>query len=116
MKRQNLEDATILQIIPAQPGWEGIVLSEATSEDVEQGATSYYTRPIACWALVEISDIRLSPRRIITPLVHSDTGREHTDLEFLLDDPDFLGYASPENPVTGAEWVERIRYERTRDE
>ena len=47
------KELTILQIMPALPGWGAVW---GTREEPEKGESGFFTEPVVCWALVEASD------------------------------------------------------------
>jgi hypothetical protein len=93
MKRKERENARILQIVPAQPGWE--VVWTYDPEEVED--ESFFTQPVACWALVELEN-----RRFVTALY---TGEDSSELLLAYDSiGNFLGYAHPGLPSSDPFW------------
>lgn len=79
------KDLTILQIMPALPGWGAVW---GTREEPEQGEPGYFTEPVVCWALVEASD----GRRFVTAMA---ADLETSELKLMLDMGNFLGYSTP---------------------
>ena len=79
------QELTILQIMPALPGWGAVW---GTREEPEKGETGFFTEPIVCWALVEASD----GRRFVTAMAPD---LETSELQLMLDRGNFLGYATP---------------------
>ena len=79
------KDLTILQIMPALPGWGAVW---GTRKEPEQGESGYFTEPVVCWALVEASD----GHRLVTAMAPD---LESSELKLMLDMGNFLGYATP---------------------
>ena len=76
---------TILQIMPALPGWAAVW---GTHEEPAQGEPGYFSEPVVCWALVESSD----GSRFVTAMAPD---LETSELKLMLDRGNFLGYATP---------------------
>ena len=85
MTQHEEKEPHILQIIPAQPGWEAVW---GSIEEPEKGEPGYFTEPVVCWALVEASD----GRRFVTAMAPD---LESSELKMMLETGDFLGYANP---------------------
>jgi len=79
------EEFTILQIMPALPGWAAVW---GTNEEPAQGDPGYFTEPVVCWALVESS----AGHRFVTAMAPD---LETSELKLMLDLGNFLGYATP---------------------
>ena len=84
MTQHEEKEPHILQIIPAQPGWEAVW---GSIEEPEKGEPGYFTEPVVCWALVEASD----GRRFVTAMAPD---LESSELKMMLETGDFLGYAN----------------------
>ena len=100
MTQQEEKDPQILQIMPAQPGWEAVWSSIA---EPEKGEPGYFTEPVVCWALVEASD----GRRFVTAMAPD---LESSELKMMLDTGNFLGYA---NPSSSSNWMKLASNRRT---
>ena len=94
------EELTILQIMPALPGWGAVW---GTREEPERGEPGYITEPVVCWALVEASD----GRRFVTAMAPD---LETSELKLMLDMGNFLGYATP---TSSSDWTQRASDKRT---
>lgn len=81
----HVEEPHILQIMPAQAGWEAVW---ATAEEPEKGDPGYYSEPVVCWALVEASN----GRRYVTAMAPD---LESSELKMMIETKNFLGYANP---------------------
>lgn len=79
------QELTILQIMPALPGWGAVW---GIREEPEKGEAGFFTEPIVCWALVEASD----GRRFVTAMAPD---LETSELRLMFDRGNFLGYATP---------------------
>lgn len=79
------KEARIIQIIPAQPGWEAVW---GDVEEPEKGEPGYYTEAVVCWALVEGSD----GHRFVTAMMPD---LESSELKMTPEKSDFLGYGNP---------------------
>ncbi len=92
IEESNEQELTILQIMPALPGWAAVWgNNEAPAKD-EPG---YFTEPVVCWALVETSN----GHRFVTAMAPDlDT----SELKLMLDMGNFLGYATPNYTL---DWV-----------
>lgn len=71
---------TIVQIIPAQPGWEAVFALDEEDGGIERV-------PLVCWALVESSS---TGRQVI-----GMTSKDGTHELMYVDWGDFLGYSYP---------------------
>ena len=91
---------TILQIMPALPGWGAVW---GTQEEPAQGEPGYITEPVVCWALVETSD----GHRFVTAMAPD---LETSELKLMLDMGNFLGYATP---ASNFDWIQRASDKRT---
>ena len=96
------EKLTILQIMPALPGWGAVW---GTREEPEQGESGYFTEPVVCWALVEASD----GHRFVTAMAPD---LETSELKLMLDMGNFLGYATP---TYSLDWMQRASDKRAED-
>ena len=85
MTPQEEKEPQILQIMPAQLGWEAVW---GNIEEPEKGEPGYFSEPIVCWALVEASD----GRRFVTAMAPD---LESSELKMMLETDNFLGYANP---------------------
>ena len=94
------KEPLILQLIPAQPGWEAVW---GDIEEPEKGEPGYYTEPIVCWALVEASD----GRRFVTAMMPD---LESSELKMTLERVNFLGYG---NPSYSPNWMKLASHQRT---
>ncbi|GAC1459467.1 MAG: hypothetical protein PVS3B3_00930 [Ktedonobacteraceae bacterium] len=94
------KEPLILQLIPAQPGWEAV---RGDIEEPEKGEPGYYTEPIVCWALVEASD----GRRFVTAMMPD---LESSELKMTLETGNFLGYG---NPSYSPNWMKLASHQRT---
>ena len=79
------KEPTILQIMPALPGWEAVW---GDVEEPEKGKPGYRTETVVCWALVEASDGRTYVTAMLPDL-------ESSELKLPLEMGNFLGYATP---------------------
>jgi len=93
------KDLTILQIMPALPGWGAVWGKKA---EPEQGEAGYFTEPVVCWALVEASD----GHRFVTAMAPD---LETSELKLMLDMGNFLGYATP---TYSLDWMQRASDKR----
>lgn len=91
---------TILQIMPALPGWGAVWGSK---EEPQQGEVGYITEPVVCWALVEASD----GRRFVTAMAPD---LETSELKLMLDMGNFLGYSTP---TYNLDWMQVAANKRT---
>ena len=96
-------ELTIVQVIPAQPGWGAVW---GRKEEPEQGEPGYFTEPIVCWALVEASD----GHRFVTAMAPD---LETSELKLMLDMGNFLGYATP---TYSLDWKQLASNRRTEDQ
>ncbi len=94
---------TILQIMPALPGWGAVW---GAKEEPAQGKPGYTTEPVVCWALVEASD----GRRFVTAMAPD---LETSELKLMLDMGNFLGYASP---TYSLDWMKAASNKRTENQ
>lgn len=78
-------ELTILQIMPALPGWAAVW---GTTQEPEQGEPGFFTEPVVCWALVEASD----GHRFVTAMAPD---LETSELKLMIERGNFLGYATP---------------------
>src|SRR2546421_8962187 len=85
MTQQEEKEPQILQIMPAQAGWEAVW---SNIEEPEKGESGYFTEPVVCWALVEASD----GHRFVTAMAPD---LESSELKMMLEMGNFLGYATP---------------------
>jgi hypothetical protein len=79
---ENYEESGIIQILPAQNGWEA-VFGDLTS----QAVPLYFVQPLVCWALV-----KRQFRAVVGMVAHH---RETGELAFVDEIPGFLGYNYP---------------------
>ena len=93
------KELTVLQLIPALPGWGAVW---GTREEPEQGEPGYFTEPVVCWALVETSD----GHRFVTAMAPD---LETSELKLMLDMGNFLGYATPSYTL---DWMQRASNKR----
>lgn len=100
LKELEEQGPTILQIMPALPGWGAVW---GTKEEPKQETTGYFTEPVVCWALVEESD----GRRFVTAMA---ADIETSELKLMLDMGNFLGYATP---TSHSDWMQRASSKRT---
>ena len=100
MTQQEEKEPQILQIMPAQPGWEAVW---GSIEEPEKGEPGYFTEPVVCWALVEASD----GRRFVTAMAPD---LESSELKMMLEAGNFLGYA---NPAYAPNWMKLASNRRT---
>ncbi|SRR5260221_12675490 len=106
MKRKQREDSRIVQIVPAQPGWEAVWAWDPPDEgEAEAEKDKYYTEPVVCWALIE-----LGGKQLVTAL---SRGGEDADLTLVFDAVNFLGYAYPGLPSSDPEWELRADESRS---
>jgi len=94
------QELTILQIMPALPGW-GAVWGNVV--EPAQGERGYFTEPVVCWALVEASD----GHRFVTAMA---ADLETSELKLMLDMGNFLGYATP---TYSLDWMQLASNKRT---
>ena len=97
------ENLTILQILPALPGWGAVW---GTREEPGQGEPGYFTEPVVCWALVEASD----GHRFVTAMAPD---LETSELKLMLDMGNFLGYSTPTYTLN---WMQRASNKRAEDQ
>ncbi|MBA2288469.1 MAG: hypothetical protein H0W02_23580 [Ktedonobacteraceae bacterium] len=97
------QELTILQIMPALPGW-GAVWGHI--EEPGQGKPGYFTEPVVCWALVEASD----GHRFVTAMAPD---LETSELKLMLDMGNFLGYATP---TYSLDWMQLASSKRTENQ
>lgn len=100
MKRDQRKDVQIIQIVPAQPGWEVVWAYDPELVSDEE----YYTQPVACWALVELKN-----KRFVTAFLASG---DDSELLLAYDSIDFLGYAHPGLPPSDLFWKEEANMAR----
>ena len=98
-----VQELTILQIMPALPGWGAVW---GTREEPAQGEPGYFTEPIVCWALVETSD----GHRFVTAMAPD---LETSELKLMLDMGNFLGYATPTYTL---DWMQLASTKRTENQ
>lgn len=79
------KEPTIIQIMPALPGWEAVW---GDTEEPTIGQTGYRTEAVVCWALVEDSDGRTYVTAMLPDL-------ESSELKLPMEMGNFLGYATP---------------------
>ena len=89
MTQHEEKEPQILQIMPAQPGWEAVW---GSIEEPEKGEPGYFTEPVVCWALVEAPDL------------------ESSELKMMFETGNFLGYA---NPSYTPNWMKLASNKRT---
>ena len=94
------QELTILQIMPALPGWGAVW---GMTEEPEKGEAGFFTEPIVCWALVEASD----GHRFVTAMAPD---LETSELKLMLDMGNFLGYATP---TYSLDWMQLASVKRT---
>jgi hypothetical protein len=94
---------TILQIMPALPGWGAVW---GTREEPAQGQPGYLTEPVVCWALVEARD----GHRFVTAMAPD---LETSELKLMLDMGNFLGYATP---TYSLDWKQLASDKRTENQ
>ncbi|MGZ6368047.1 MAG: hypothetical protein ACXWPS_19065 [Ktedonobacteraceae bacterium] len=94
------KEPTILQIMPALPGWGAVW---GTTDEPEQGQPGYFTEPVVCWALVEASD----GHRFVTAMAPD---LETSELKLMLDMGNFLGYSTPTYTL---DWMQLASTRRT---
>ncbi len=97
------KELTILQIMPALPGWGAVW---GAREEPEKGEPGYFTEPVVCWALVEASD----GRRFVTAMA---ADLETSELKLMLDKGNFLGYSTPSYSL---DWMQRASDKRTENQ
>jgi len=97
------KELTVLQLIPALPGWGAVW---GTREEPEQGKPGYFTEPVVCWALVETSD----GHRFVTAMAPD---LETSELKLMLDMGNFLGYATPSYTL---DWMQRASNKRAENQ
>ena len=97
------EEFTILQIMPALPGWGAVW---GTREEPAQGQPGYMTEPVVCWALVEAHD----GHRFVTAMAPD---LETSELKLMLDMGNFLGYATP---TYSLDWKQLASNKRTENQ
>jgi hypothetical protein len=85
IEEHEAQEFTILQIMPALPGWGAVW---GTREEPAQTQLGYITEPVVCWALVEARD----GHRFVTAMAPD---LETSELKLMLDMGNFLGYATP---------------------
>ncbi len=90
----------IVQIIPAQPGWEAVY---GEIEEPAKGDPGYYSEAVVCWALVEESD----GHRFVTTMMPD---LESSELKMTPEKGDFLGYG---NPSYTPNWMKLASKKRT---
>ncbi|MDQ6661986.1 MAG: hypothetical protein M3Z24_13615 [Chloroflexota bacterium] len=93
----------IIQIMPAQPGWEAVW---GNIQEPEKGEAGYFSEPVVCWALVEASD----GHRYVTAMAPD---LESSELKMILETDNrlnFLGYA---NPGSSPNWTKMASNRRT---
>ncbi|MBA2680220.1 MAG: hypothetical protein H0U76_17715 [Ktedonobacteraceae bacterium] len=98
-----VEEFTILQIMPALPGWGAVW---GTREEPAQGHPEYMTEPVVCWALVEARD----GHRFVTAMAPD---LETSELKLMLDMGNFLGYATP---AYSLDWKQLASDKRTENQ
>jgi hypothetical protein len=96
------QELTILQIMPALPGWAAVW---GTREEPEKGEAGFSTEPIVCWALVEASD----GHRFVTAMAPD---LETSELKLMLDMGNFLGYATP---TYSLDWMQAASDKRSKN-
>ena len=94
------QELTILQIMPALPGWAAVW---GNIKEPQQGEPGYFTEPVVCWALVETSD----GHRFVTAMAPD---LETSELKLMLDMGNFLGYATP---AYALDWMQLASNKRT---
>jgi hypothetical protein len=99
IEEHETKELTILQIMPALPGWGAVW---GTIREPDQGEPGYTTEPVVCWALVEASD----GHRFVTAMAPD---LETSELKLMLDMGNFLGYATPSYSL---DWMQRASNKR----
>ncbi|GCE28495.1 hypothetical protein KDA_39790 [Dictyobacter alpinus] len=97
------EELTILQIMPALPGWGAVW---GNTQEPAMSEPGFFTEQVVCWALVEASD----GRRFVTAMAPD---LETSELKLMLDMGNFLGYSSPTYALN---WMQRASDKRTEQE
>ncbi len=103
IEEHQAKELTILQIMPALPGWGAVW---GTKEEPNQGEAGYTTEPVVCWALVEASD----GHRFVTAMAPD---LETSELKLMLDMGNFLGYATPSYSL---DWMQRASNKRAENQ
>jgi hypothetical protein len=103
IEEREAKELTILQIMPALPGWGAVW---GTREEPGKGETGYTTEPVVCWALVEASD----GHRFVTAMAPD---LETSELKLMLDMGNFLGYATP---TYSLDWMQAASNKRTENQ
>jgi hypothetical protein len=103
IEESNEQEFTILQIMPALPGWGAVW---GATEEPEQGEPGYFTESVVCWALVEASD----GHRFVTAMAPD---LETSELKLMLDRGNFLGYATP---TYSLDWMQLAANKRTENQ
>jgi hypothetical protein len=103
IEEREVKELTILQIMPALPGWGAVW---GTKEEPEKGHPGYFTEPVVCWALVEASD----GHRFVTAMAPD---LETSELKLMLDQGNFLGYATP---TYSLDWTQLASSKRTENQ
>jgi hypothetical protein len=99
LAESSAQNVTILQIMPALPGWGAVW---GNLEEPAQGEPGYFTEPVVCWALVEARD----GHRFVTAMA---ADLETSELKLMLDMGNFLGYATP---TYSLDWMQRASTKR----
>jgi hypothetical protein len=103
IEEREAKELTILQIMPALPGWGAVW---GTIKEPGKGEPGYTTEPVVCWALVEASD----GRRFVTAMAPD---LETSELKLMLDMGNFLGYATP---TYSLDWMQAASNKRTENQ
>ena len=103
IEESEVKELTILQIMPALPGWGAVW---GTKEEPEKGQPGYFTEPVVCWALVEAND----GHRFVTAMAPD---LETSELKLMLDQGNFLGYATP---TYSLDWTQLASNKRTENQ
>ena len=99
IEEHETKELTILQIMPALPGWGAVW---GTQEEPKQGEPGYITEPVVCWALVEASD----GHRFVAAMAPD---LETSELKLMHDMGNFLGYATQ---TYSLDWMQRASDKR----
>jgi hypothetical protein len=102
IKESKEQELTILQIMPALPGWAAVW---GDIKEPEHGEPGYFSEPVVCWALVEASD----GRRFVTAMAPD---LESSELKLMLDMGNFLGYATP---TYSLDWMQLASNRRSKN-
>ncbi|MEO7021082.1 MAG: hypothetical protein ABI234_13080 [Ktedonobacteraceae bacterium] len=100
IEESTVQELTILQIMPALPGWAAVW---SQSEEPAHGEPGYFTEPVVCWALVEATN----GHRFVSAMAPD---LETSELKLMLDQGNFLGYATP---TYSLDWMKLASDKRT---